>query len=49
MKTNEEQKAKATAMKEDLKARGVKYCVGAYVDIHGVPKGKFVPIDRSRL
>jgi glutamine synthetase len=23
----------------------VKYCVGAYVDIHGVPKGKFVPID----
>ena len=29
----------------DLKAKGVKYCVGAYVDIHGVPKGKFVPID----
>jgi glutamine synthetase len=28
-----------------LKAKGVKYCVGAYVDIHGVPKGKFVPID----
>ncbi|MEM9281450.1 MAG: type III glutamate--ammonia ligase [Verrucomicrobiota bacterium] len=30
---------------EELKAKGVKYCVGAYVDIHGVPKGKFVPID----
>lgn len=30
---------------EELKAQGVKYCVGAYVDIHGVPKGKFVPID----
>ncbi|MCG8602998.1 MAG: type III glutamate--ammonia ligase [Verrucomicrobiales bacterium] len=30
---------------EDLKNKGVKYCVGAYVDIHGVPKGKFVPID----
>ncbi|HTJ79180.1 MAG TPA: type III glutamate--ammonia ligase [Rariglobus sp.] len=29
----------------DLKAKGVKYCTGAYVDIHGVPKGKFVPID----
>ncbi|HVU33683.1 MAG TPA: type III glutamate--ammonia ligase [Opitutaceae bacterium] len=29
----------------ELKAKGVKYCVGAYVDIHGVPKGKFVPID----
>ena len=28
-----------------LAALGVKYCVGAYVDIHGVPKGKFVPID----
>ncbi len=29
----------------ELKAKGVKYCVGAYVDIHGVPKGKFVPLD----
>lgn len=28
----------------DLEAKGVKYCVGAYVDIHGAPKGKFVPI-----
>ena len=33
------------ALKEKLKSQGVKYCVGAYVDIHGVPKGKFVPID----
>lgn len=32
-------------MKDRLKRDGVKYCVGAYVDIHGVPKGKFVPID----
>jgi glutamine synthetase len=32
-------------LQAELKARGVKYCVGAYVDIHGVPKGKFVPID----
>ncbi|MFQ3225675.1 MAG: glutamine synthetase [Lentimonas sp.] len=32
-------------LKDKLKAKGVKYCIGAYVDIHGVPKGKFVPID----
>jgi glutamine synthetase len=24
---------------------GVKYCIGAYVDIHGVPKAKVVPLD----
>src|ERR1700721_20677 len=27
-----------------LAALGVKYCVGAYVDIHGVPKAKVVPL-----
>jgi glutamine synthetase len=27
-----------------LAAKGVKYCIGAYVDIHGVPKGKVVPL-----
>ncbi len=32
-------------LQADLKAKGVKYCLGAYVDIHGIPKGKFVPID----
>ncbi len=41
MKSSEEIKS----IKEDLKNKGVKYCIGAYVDIHGVPKGKFVPID----
>ena len=30
------------ATQEKLKERGVKYCIGAYVDIHGVPKGKVV-------
>lgn len=30
---------------QELKRKGVKYCIGAYVDIHGVPKGKVVPID----
>ncbi|CCB66273.1 MULTISPECIES: type III glutamate--ammonia ligase [unclassified Hyphomicrobium] len=31
-----------------LKAQGVKYCIGAYVDIHGVPKGKVVPIEHLK-
>ncbi|HVE15727.1 MAG TPA: type III glutamate--ammonia ligase [Chthoniobacterales bacterium] len=31
-------------LKSDLAAKGVKYCIGAYVDIHGVPKGKVVPL-----
>ncbi|HTS40311.1 MAG TPA: type III glutamate--ammonia ligase [Xanthobacteraceae bacterium] len=30
---------------EQLRAKGVKYCIGAYVDIHGVPKAKIVPLD----
>jgi glutamine synthetase len=30
---------------ERLRALGVKYCIGAYVDIHGVPKAKVVPLD----
>ena len=32
-------------IKQALKSKGIKYCLGAYVDIHGIPKGKFVPID----
>ncbi len=28
----------------DLKEKGVKYCMGVYVDIHGIPKGKVVPL-----
>lgn len=41
MKTDSE----ILALQADLKSKGVKYVVGAYPDIHGVPKGKFVPID----
>lgn len=41
MKTEQE----ISQIQQDLKAKGVKYCIGAYVDIHGVPKGKFVPIE----
>lgn len=33
------------SIQQSLRERGVKYCMGAYVDIHGVPKAKVVPID----
>ncbi|HEX4646641.1 MAG TPA: type III glutamate--ammonia ligase [Verrucomicrobiae bacterium] len=36
--------AELKKIKQKLVQQGVKYCLGAYVDIHGVPKGKFVPI-----
>ena len=32
------------AILDDLRRRGVRYCIGAYVDIHGAQKGKVVPI-----
>lgn len=32
------------SLQDDLRARGVKYVIGAYVDIHGVQKGKVVPL-----
>jgi len=41
MKTSEE----IHALQQSLRSKGVKYCIGAYVDIHGIPKGKVVPID----
>src|SRR5450631_3481304 len=31
-------------IKQNLLTQGVNYCIGAYVDLHGVPKGKVVPI-----
>ena len=34
-----------TTLHADLKAKGVKYCMGSYVDIHGIAKAKIVPID----
>ena len=36
---------RVSAVQKALCEKGVRYCVGAYVDIHGVPKGKVVPID----
>jgi glutamine synthetase len=32
------------ALKAELEAKGVEYCLPAYVDIHGIPKCKAVPI-----
>ena len=31
--------------REELRERGVAYCLSSYVDVHGVPKAKAVPID----
>jgi glutamine synthetase len=35
---------KIRQVQQSLVGRGVKYCIGAYVDIHGIPKAKVVPI-----
>ncbi len=35
----------ATAVRDELAAKGVKYVFGYYVDIHGVPKSKCVPVE----
>lgn len=37
--------AEIETLKQQLKDKGIKYCIGAFVDIHGIPKGKVVPID----
>ncbi|MBR41443.1 MAG: type III glutamate--ammonia ligase [Acidiferrobacter sp.] len=39
------EKPAPTDLKERLKKEGVKYCLPSYVDIHGVSKSKFVPIE----
>lgn len=37
-------------VEQNLRDCGVKYCIGAYVDIHGVPKAKVVPLSHlSRM
>ena len=37
-----QEKIKETQLR--LSEQGVKYCIGAYVDIHGIPKAKVVPL-----
>jgi len=41
--TSSDEKIRQT--QEMLRTKGVKYCIGAYVDIHGVQKAKVVPLD----
>jgi len=31
-------------LRDDLVKKGVKYCFASYVDVHGIPKGKTVPV-----
>src|SRR5215467_8105356 len=33
------------ARRDELKAQGIRYCLAAYTDVHGVGKAKSVPID----
>lgn len=33
------------AKREELKSQGIRYCLAAYTDVHGVGKAKCVPID----
>jgi glutamine synthetase len=38
----------AGALEERLRRQGVKYCLASYVDLHGIPKAKSVPIAHLR-
>jgi glutamine synthetase len=44
MRSKVKSKEEIRKIQSELVQKGVKYCLGAYVDIHGVPKGKVVPI-----
>lgn len=39
--------ADLTTLETRLSSQGVKYCLPAFVDMHGVPKTKLVPIDHA--
>src|SRR5262245_57605121 len=39
---------KTNALAEELAVKGVKFLLASYVDMHGVPKGKVVPIAHLR-
>jgi glutamine synthetase len=41
-------KSGTDALGRKLEERGIKYMLSSYVDMHGVPKGKMVPIDHLR-
>ncbi len=37
--------AKTRPSRASLEKKGLKYCFSSYVDVHGIAKGKAVPID----
>ena len=39
------QQVSTEQLKQSLQEKGVKYALGGYVDLHGVIKGKFVPLN----
>lgn len=43
--TTTEPKLDVEAVKQQLRAAGVRYAIASFVDMHGNSKGKFVPID----
>ena len=40
-----EDRSEYEAKRDELKAAGIRYCLAAYTDVHGVGKAKAVPID----
>lgn len=40
----DEERQEWSAAQERLRSAGVEYCLSAYVDVHGVPKAKAVPV-----
>lgn len=40
-----EDRPEYAAKREELRQRGIRYCLAAYTDVHGVGKAKCVPID----
>ncbi len=40
-----DERSEYEARREELKKAGIRYCLAAYTDVHGVGKAKCVPID----
>jgi glutamine synthetase len=43
---SDEHNQQVVALKKKLESAGVQYCFAAYVDVHGIPKAKCVPITK---
>lgn len=44
--TDDEAGADLRALQDELRGRGIRTLVAAFVDLHGLPKGKLVPLER---